>query len=63
MKRGTFLAFVAPSLLMMVVFIAVPLVSVLVQSFQNTRQVYREETTQTCTPGFLSSSVSISGPS
>ena len=39
MKRRTFLAFVLPSLAMMIVFIAGPLVSVIWQSFHNTQRV------------------------
>lgn len=52
MKRGTFFAFVGPSLVMMLIFIAAPLVSVLLQSFETTRVIYREEATERCTPGF-----------
>ena len=52
MRRGTFIAFVAPSMALMLVFIALPLVSVIVQSFQNTQGVFREEVTQSCAPGF-----------
>ena len=52
MKRGTFLAFVAPSMAMMLLFIAAPLVGVVVQSFLNTERVYRESEVQNCTPGF-----------
>ena len=52
MKRGTFFLFVAPSLAMMLLFIAIPLVSVLIGSFQNTQTVFREETVERCTPGF-----------
>lgn len=52
MKRKTFFAFVAPSLAMMFVFIAVPLALVVIQSFQNTQRVYRQETTERCVPGF-----------
>ncbi len=39
MKFRTFAAFVAPSLLMMLVFIAAPLVGVFLQSFQVTQPV------------------------
>lgn len=53
MKRGTFLAFVAPSLAMMVIFIALPLVSVFWQSFHSTQQVFQEVTVESCTPGIL----------
>lgn len=52
MKRSTFALFVAPSLLMMLVFIALPLVSVAVQSVQNTQRQFREETAEQCQPGF-----------
>jgi multiple sugar transport system permease protein len=52
MKRGTFLAFVAPSITLMLVFIALPLASVVVQSVFNTERVYQERTVQDCTPGF-----------
>jgi multiple sugar transport system permease protein len=51
-KKRTFLAFVAPSMMMMVIFIALPLVSVFWQSFHNTQRVFREVTVETCTPGF-----------
>jgi multiple sugar transport system permease protein len=44
--------FVAPSLLMMLLFIATPLVSVFLQSFQNTQTVFKEEVVERCTPGF-----------
>ena len=53
MNPRTFYAFVSPSLLLMVVFIALPLASVFVQSFQVTQQVYQQVTVETCTPGFL----------
>jgi multiple sugar transport system permease protein len=53
MKTRTFLAFVAPSLLMMLIFIATPLVSVFLQSFQERRTVYDQVTVENCTPGFL----------
>ncbi|RYE33489.1 MAG: sugar ABC transporter permease [Hyphomicrobiales bacterium] len=52
MKTRTFLAFVAPSLAMMIVFIALPLVSVFWQSFYNTQRVFHEVKVETCTPGF-----------
>ena len=52
MKRRTFFAFVAPSLAMMILFIAVPLVIVVVQSFENRQRVFREEMTEQCVPGF-----------
>ncbi|MEO0939172.1 MAG: sugar ABC transporter permease [Pseudomonadota bacterium] len=53
MKSKTFFWFVAPSVLMMLVFIAAPLVSVLIQSFQVTQPVMQTVETETCTPGFL----------
>lgn len=52
MKSRTFFAFVAPSLALMFLFIAFPLGSVLVQSFQNTQTVFRETNVEKCTPGF-----------
>lgn len=52
MNNKTFYAFVGPSLVMMLVFIAAPLVSVFVQSFYVTRGVYEEVTVETCSPGF-----------
>jgi multiple sugar transport system permease protein len=52
MKRKTFLAFVLPSLAMMVIFIASPLLSVAWQSFHNTQRAFREVTVEACTPGF-----------
>ncbi len=52
MKPRTFFAFVAPSLALMFIFIALPLASVLMQSFQNTQTVYRESVVEKCTPGF-----------
>ena len=52
MRRKTFLMFVGPSVAMMLLFIAAPLVSVVIQSFRNTERVYHDEMTQQCTPGF-----------
>ncbi|MEM9443383.1 MAG: sugar ABC transporter permease, partial [Pseudomonadota bacterium] len=52
MKTKTFIAFVAPSLLMMLIFIAAPLISVFVQSFYNTQPVFEQVEVETCTPGF-----------
>ncbi len=52
MRTRTFAAFVAPSMAMMVLFIALPLASVFWQSFHNTRVVYRDEVVEKCTPGF-----------
>lgn len=53
MKTRTFAAFVAPSVVMMVVFIAYPLISVLVGSFHVTQAVFETVEVETCTPGFL----------
>ncbi|MGY3569836.1 carbohydrate ABC transporter permease [Vibrio paucivorans] len=53
MRRSTFLAFVGPSLFMMVVFIATPLISVLWQSAHVTQPVFEEVTIETCSPGFM----------
>jgi len=51
-RTRSFLGFVAPSLALMIVFIALPLASVLVQSFYNTRQVFETTRVESCTPGF-----------
>jgi multiple sugar transport system permease protein len=51
-KRATFAAFVAPSVAVMLLFIALPLVSVVYQSLVNRERVYRQQTVQDCTPGF-----------
>ena len=53
MKPRTFLAFVAPSLAMMLIFIALPLASVFWQSFHTTQGIYEQVKVETCTPGFL----------
>ena len=52
MRRKTFFAFVAPSLVMMLLFIAAPLAVVVVQSFQNTQRVYERQETESCLPSF-----------
>ena len=52
MRRRVFLLFVLPSVAMMALFIAVPLVTVVVQSFSNTQRVFHEETAESCSPGF-----------
>ena len=52
MRRRTFAAFVAPSMVLMAVFIAFPLLSVFVQSFQSTRTLFHEARQENCTPGF-----------
>jgi len=53
MKNRTFLAFVGPSLFLMLLFIAGPLLSVVWQSVHVTRAVYEGVETEVCTPGFL----------
>jgi len=53
MKFKTFFWFVAPSVFMMLLFIAAPLVSVFIQSFQITQPVMQQVEVETCTPGFL----------
>ncbi|WP_227267497.1 carbohydrate ABC transporter permease [Roseobacter weihaiensis] len=53
MKFKTFAAFVGPSVFMMLLFIAAPLVSVLIQSFQVTQPILEQVEVETCTPGFL----------
>lgn len=53
MKFKTFIAFVGPSLFLMLLFIAAPLVSVFMQSFHVTQPVYEQVEVETCTPGFL----------
>lgn len=52
MKFKTFAAFVAPSLLMMTLFIAFPLISVFIQSFYVTQPIYERVEIESCTPGF-----------
>ncbi len=53
MKGKTFAMFVAPSLIMMMLFIAAPLVSVFFQSFYQSRTISEQVTVENCTPGFL----------
>ncbi|MFK7871372.1 MAG: carbohydrate ABC transporter permease [Roseobacter sp.] len=53
MKFKTFAAFVGPSVFMMLLFIAAPLVSVFIQSFQITQPILQQLEVETCTPGFL----------
>ncbi|MCV2870283.1 sugar ABC transporter permease [Defluviimonas sp. WL0002] len=53
MKFKTFAAFVGPSVLMMLLFIAFPLVKVFWQSFNVTQPVYETVEVEKCTPGFL----------
>ena len=47
--------FVGPSVFMMVLFIAAPLLSVLWQSFHVTQPIYEQVEIETCTPGLLGS--------
>ena len=53
MKFKTFAAFVGPSVFMMLLFIALPLVTVFIQSFQVTQPILEQVEVETCTPGFL----------
>ncbi len=53
MKFRTFAAFVGPSIFMMVVFIAIPLASVFIQSFQLTQPEVEVTEVETCSAGFL----------
>mgnify|MGYP000318411673 CR=1 FL=1 len=53
MKFKVFAGFVAPSMVMMLLFIAFPLISVFVQSFYITQPLYDVVEVETCTPGFL----------
>jgi multiple sugar transport system permease protein len=54
MKPKVFLAFVLPSVMMMLVFIALPLGAVFIQSFHLDQRVFEERTVENCTPGFPS---------
>ncbi len=53
MRFKTFAVFVGPSLFLMLLFIAAPLVSVFLQSFYLTQPVLETVEVETCTPGFL----------
>ena len=53
MKFTTFAAFVGPSIFMMVLFIAAPLVSVFSQSFYLTQPIFETVEVENCTAGFL----------
>jgi len=53
MKFRTLAWFVGPSVFMMLLFIAFPLASVFLQSFQITQPVVETVEVETCTPGFL----------
>ncbi len=52
MKFRVFAAFAGPSLLLMLIFIAIPLVNVFLQSFHNTQSIFETVEIETCTPGF-----------
>ncbi len=52
MNARTFAWFVGPSVLLMLAFIAAPLVSVFIQSFRVTTPVLETVEVETCTPGF-----------
>lgn len=58
MKFKTFAAFVGPSVFMMLLFIAAPLISVFIQSFQVTQPILERLEVETCTPGFLTQTCS-----
>ncbi|KUF10828.1 carbohydrate ABC transporter permease [Pseudoponticoccus marisrubri] len=53
MKPRVFAAFVGPSILMMLLFIAFPLLSVFWNSFNVTQPVYETVEVESCTAGFL----------
>lgn len=53
MKFRTFAIFVGPSVVLMLLFIAWPLVSVLIDSFYVSRPVMETVSVEVCTPGFL----------
>ncbi len=60
MKPRLFLFFVGPSLLMMLLFITAPLLTVVVQSFQQTQDVFQTIEQEQCTPvGCTTSTVTI----
>ncbi|MEM7045349.1 MAG: sugar ABC transporter permease, partial [Pseudomonadota bacterium] len=52
MKFKTFAAFVGPSLFLMLLFIAAPLISVFMQSFYLDQPVIETAEVESCTPGF-----------
>ena len=53
MRFRIFAAFVGPSILLIFFFIALPLASVLWQSFHVTQPIYQRVEVETCTPGFV----------
>ena len=52
MKFRTFATFVGPSMFMMLLFIAAPLISVFIQSFYVTQPIFETVEVEACTPGF-----------
>ncbi len=52
MKFRTFATFVGPSMFMMLLFIAAPLISVFFQSFYVTQPIFETVEVEACTPGF-----------
>ncbi len=52
MKFKTFATFVGPSVVMMILFIALPLISVFFESFKVTQPIMQQVEVETCTPGF-----------
>ena len=52
MKFRTFAAFVGPSMFLMLLFIAAPLVGVFIQGFYVTQPVFHTVEVESCTPGF-----------
>ena len=52
MKFRTFAAFVGPSMFLMLLFIAAPLVGVFIQGFYVTQPVFGTVEVESCTPGF-----------
>jgi multiple sugar transport system permease protein len=53
MKFRTFAIFVGPSVVLMLLFVAAPLVSVVIDSFHVSRPVMETVSVEVCTPGFL----------
>ncbi|MEO0861302.1 MAG: sugar ABC transporter permease [Pseudomonadota bacterium] len=53
MKFKTFAMFVGPSIFLMLLFIAAPLITVFLNSFQVTNPVFETREIETCTAGFL----------
>ncbi len=56
MRFRTFAVFVGPSVLLMLIFIALPLAGVFLNSFQLTQPVLERVEVETCTPGFIGQS-------